>query len=520
MKLSRLVGSIEAKEWISPQINRTEVEADPEITSIHYRSQTVQPGGIFIAIRGFSADGHQFVDDAVSRGASAIIAERALDIGTGNAVVVKVEDSRKALAVISSRFYSEPSRKLCIIGVTGTNGKTTTTYIIEAILKKAGLNVGVIGTINCRFGGKIFDNPVTTPESLELQKIMSEMAQDGVTHVVMEVSSHAIDLSRVDECWFDVGVFTNLTQDHLDFHDDMESYWSSKKRFFTDILSSGPKKDRAVAVINCNDANGRELFDHVSFNKISVGSTKTAMMHAKQVENSLAGIKGTLATPAGDVNIQSALVGAYNIENILCAAGVGLALDIGNDAIKTGIADATHIPGRLDAVPNSQGKFVYVDYAHTPDALENALETLEELKTGKILCVFGCGGNRDKDKRQKMGEIAGNICDLSIITTDNPRNEDPMEIIWEIEKGVKKSAPHCFTKGELKTGLTYKGYQVIPDRESAIRLAISTARAGDIVLIAGKGHETYQIVGDRVLDFDDKKVAQSVLTSQEEAKGK
>ena len=515
MRLSRLIGTIEAKQWGVPKNPSSKVESDPEITSVHYRSQTVLPGGIFIAIKGFSADGHQYIDDAVSRGAKALIVEQ--DVEVARAVVVKVADTRKALAVISSRFYEDPSTKLCLIGVTGTNGKTTITYIIENILKKAGLNVGVIGTINYRFGGKTFDNPMTTPESYELQNILAQMLQNGVSHVVMEVSSHAIDLCRVDECWFDVGVFTNLTQDHLDFHKDMETYWFSKKRFFTDILASGPKSKRAVAVINCNDTYGKDLFEALSLEKIAVGTPDTANVHPKQIKNSLAGIEGMLETPAGNLPIRSGLVGAYNVENILCAAGVGVALNISNDVIAAGIALTQIVPGRLEAVPNGLGKFVYVDYAHTPDALENALKTLEELKTGKLICVFGCGGNRDKGKRPQMGEIAGKICDLSVVTTDNPRNEDPMEIIWEIEKGIKKTAPHGFTTGELKSGLEFKGYLVIPDRERAIGFAIALAHPGDIVLIAGKGHETYQLVGDQVLDFDDKNIAKRILQHQEDS---
>ena len=515
MKLSQLVGAIENKQWAVQHQNSSEVKSDPEITSVHYRSQAVLPGGIFIAIKGFSADGHQYVEDAISRGAKAVIVEQETE--APGAVVVKVDNTRKALAAISSRFYDDPSRHLCIVGVTGTNGKTTTTYIIENILKQAGLEVGVIGTINYRFGVKTFDNPVTTPESLELQGILAQMRQAGVTHVVMEVSSHAIDLCRVDDCWFDVGVFTNLTQDHLDFHNDMETYWSTKKRYFTDILASGPKHEKAVAVVNCNDEYGKELFGSISMEKLSVGFMNTASVHSAEVKNSLAGIEGILETPSGQVALQSELVGAYNVENILCAAGAGIALTLSNRDIADGIAATKSIPGRLEAVPNELGKFVYVDYAHTPDALENALKTLEALKTGKIICVFGCGGNRDRGKRPQMGEIAGRISDLSVITTDNPRNEDPMEIIWEIEKGLQEINSHCFTFGELKNGLEFKGYIVIPDRERAIRFAITLARPGDIVLIAGKGHETYQIVGDRVLDFDDKDVATRALQNQEAA---
>jgi UDP-N-acetylmuramyl-tripeptide synthetase len=341
------------------------------------------------------------------------------------------------------------------------------------------------------------------------------MVENKVTHVVMEVSSIAIDLCRVEECFFDVGVFTNLTQDHLDYHKDMDTYWMAKKRFFTDVLTTGPKGRGAVAVINCNDAMGKDLFEKIKTNKISVGFSSSDMVASVEMSNTLNGIAGTMKTPLGNVGVSSSLVGAYNIENILCAAGAAVALQINPKAICSGVHATSYIPGRLDAVPNGLGRFVYVDYAHTPDALKNALETLDALKTGKIICVFGCGGNRDKSKRRPMGEIAGRICDLAVITTDNPRNEDPMEIIREIETGVKENAPRCFSAPDVKKGVGQKGYVVIPDRESAITAAIHASRAGDIVLIAGKGHETYQIVGNRTLAFDDKEVAQKVLQQLE-----
>ena len=513
MKLSDLTDAIQAANRLIPDGSGRRIDADPDIKSLHYRSQSVTPGGLFVAITGFAADGHHYIADAVSRGAVAVVAEKAPDVA--DVPVVMVENSRKALAGMAARYYGEPSRNMCLIGVTGTNGKTTTTYLIEAILKEAGFNVGVIGTVNYRFGGEIHDNPVTTPDSLDLQEILARMAQNRITHVVTEVSSIAIDLHRVDECWFDVGVFTNLTQDHLDFHRDMDTYWQSKKRFFTDILASGPKNETATAVINCSDEKGRTLFDHLSLKKVSVGTTGMEMVSMAGAQSRLSGTTGTLKTTAGSFNLASSLVGSFNIENILCAAGAATALGLDPSLICRGIAALKGVPGRLEVVQNTVGKFVYVDYAHTPDALENALKTLAALKTGKMICVFGCGGNRDRGKRARMGRIAAAICDLAVITTDNPRNEDPMAILWDIEKGIEKSVSHCYSVSEIETGLSAKGYVVIPDRESAIRTAIAAAQSGDIVLIAGKGHETYQIVGNRVLDFDDRKTARRVLAAEE-----
>jgi UDP-N-acetylmuramoyl-L-alanyl-D-glutamate--2,6-diaminopimelate ligase len=507
MRLSRLTEALENVRAVLSE-NAMGMESDPDITSVHYRSQAVQPGGLFVAIRGYASDGHQFIEDAVYRGARAVMADHAVKT---DAALLITPDTRKALASVSARFFEKPSEKLCLIGITGTNGKTTTAYLIEGILENAGLNAGVISTVNYRYAGKAWDNPMTTPESLDLQKILAEMVENGVTHAVMEVSSHAVDLERVHQCHFDMGVFTNLTQDHLDFHKDMETYWLAKKRFFMENLPTGPKGERAVAVINSNNPMGRELLADCPLTKISVGYSEGSLVRPHGLKSSLSGIHGTVVTPFGDLSIHSSLVGAYNIENLLCAAGAGIGLKLSLSAIESGLNQTNHIPGRLEAIPNVSGKFVYVDYAHTPDALENVLETLADLKTGKIICVFGCGGGRDKSKRQKMGEIAGRLSDLSVITTDNPRNENPMDILWEIERGIQKTAPHCFSREDLQEGLFFKGYMVIPDRESAIEAAVDAAKPGDIVLIAGKGHETYQIIGNRTLAFDDRDVARKAL---------
>ena len=487
----------------------------PEIGSIHYRAQDVQPGGLFVAVEGLAADGHDFVDEAVARGALAIIAQKPV---YQEATIVEVENSRKALAAVSDRFYTSPSQKLTMIGITGTNGKTTTAFLVERILRQAGFNVGVIGTLNYRYGDKTFSSPMTTPESLDLQRILADMLKDGVTHVVMEVTSHAIDLHRVDHCRLDVAVFTNLTQDHLDYHGNMESYWQCKKRMFTEIFNSGPKKTIGSVVLNHNDEKGQELLSLFSekagpFSVLSVGTAAGNNIRCQNIEYDLAGMKGRIATPGGTFEFKSPLVGRYNLENILCATGAGIALNLSLDAIKAGLEEVAGIPGRLESIANDIERFVYVDYAHTPDALDNVLSVLKKLATGKVICVFGCGGNRDSAKRPQMGAIASRLCDLTVITNDNPRTEPPRKIIGQILEGIKKAAVHRYTPSDLAAGLQQRGYVVEPDRKNAIQLAVLASRPGDTVLIAGKGDETYQINKESIVPFDDRAEARAALSA-------
>jgi UDP-N-acetylmuramoyl-L-alanyl-D-glutamate--2,6-diaminopimelate ligase/murE/murF fusion protein len=485
---------------------------DPEIGSIHYRAQDVQSGGLFVAVPGMVADGHDYVDIAIENGAAAIVCQKPVATPVGIAKVT-VENTRAALAALSARFYGHPSEKMVTVGITGTNGKTTTTYLIEKILEAAGQVVGVIGTINYRFDGKEFDNSVTTPESFDLQQILAKMHAGGVSHAVLEVSSHALDMHRVDSCWFDVGAFTNLTQDHLDYHKDMESYWSCKKRLFSEILISGPKKRQAVAVINDNDPRGKELLQIPSLKKISYGNNSVNDVRPEKTHSTQEGISGKIRTGQGEFDFHSHLVGAHNQENILCAAAVGLALNIPQDKIKAGIENVTNIPGRLEAIPNTHHRYVFVDYAHTPDALQNVIVALNAVATKKLICVFGCGGDRDRAKRPIMGEIAASRCDLSIITSDNPRSEPPLDIIGQILTGVRKVCKKQYQPSELLNGFKQRGVAVEPDRKSAIRLAVAASRPGDTVLIAGKGHETYQILGDKTIAFDDRKEALKALSA-------
>jgi len=513
LKLSYLIKTIPVIKINGSNINGLSSIPDTEITSIHYNSRDVLPGGLFIAIPGLRSDGHNFIDDALDRGAAAVLVQKPVKKA---AVVIEVDNTRKVLGIISARFYGYPSEDIVLIGITGTNGKTTTSFLIEQILVSAGFNTGVIGTIDFHYMGKSFKNSVTTPESLDLQKILSKMKKNGVTHVVMEASSHAIDLHRLEGCHFDIGVFTNLTQDHLDYHKDMKSYWSSKQRLFTEYIHLKSQKKRKAAVLNCNNPKGQELLKNLGIPCISTGYSSENMIYSKNFQFGPEGIVANISMPAGNFNFKSFLTGEYNLENILCAAGTGAALGLGPDVIKAGIKSLRSVPGRIESVPNTKGRFVYVDYAHTPDALKNVLSALKALASDskcKLICVFGCGGDRDRNKRPQMGKIAASISDFAIITSDNPRSEDPLAIINEILPGVNEVCSREYFGSEILSGLNGKEYLTEPDRRKAIQLAIKISHPGDIVLIAGKGHETYQIIGKETLAFDDKKEAERALES-------
>ncbi|QTA82089.1 UDP-N-acetylmuramoyl-L-alanyl-D-glutamate--2,6-diaminopimelate ligase [Desulfonema limicola] len=508
MKLSHLIKTISVKNINGASAGSFFNASDINISSIHYNSQEVLPGGLFIAIPGFKSDGHDYIDDALNRGAAAVLVQKPVK---KDAVVIEVDNTRKVMGIISAQFYGNPSEHIVLIGITGTNGKTTTSFLIEKILVSAGFNTGVIGTIDWHYMGKSFRNPVTTPESLDLQKILSIMKENGVTHVVMEASSHAIDLHRLDGCHFNIGVFTNLTQDHLDYHKDMESYWQSKQRLFTEYIYLQSKKQQKTGVINCNSLKGKELLRNLKMPCITAGYSQENMVNSKNFQFGLDGITGNISLPGGNFNFKSFLTGDYNLENILCAAGTGAALGIEPDLIKAGIESLKSVSGRIEAVFNTKERFVYVDYAHTPDALENVLSTLKALGTGKIICVFGCGGDRDKNKRPQMGRMAASFSDISIVTSDNPRSEDPGTIINHILPGIHEVCLKEYLYPEILSGFDEKGYLIEPDRRKAINLAVKISSPGDIVLIAGKGHETYQIIGTKTLSFDDRKEAQKAL---------
>lgn len=506
MRLSQLISAIEISPGTMPAGN------DPDIVSIHYHAEDVQPGGLFVAMPGLKADGHDFITRAVEKKAAAIVAQRPIKAPVP---VIVTGDTRIALARLAARFYGDPAADLVLIGLTGTNGKTTTAYIIESILTQAGHATGVIGTIEYRYAGRSFDNAMTTPESSDLQRILSDMRDAGVTHVVMEVSSHALDLKRVYGCRFTVAVFTNLTRDHLDYHKEMAHYWACKKLLFTEYLATG-RDSAAAVVVNSNDRRAEDLIATLQSGKaapviLTAGDAAESDIRPTDHTVSGAGLSVTLATPAGPLEIKSSLVGHHNLENLMAAVGVALHLGISPQNIRQGVASLFAVPGRLEPVANNRGLYIFVDYAHTPDALENVLQALAPLRKTRIICVFGCGGDRDRTKRPLMGAIAGRLADVAIVTSDNPRTEDPEAIIAEILDGDLGKNSRRLEAAQLKNGPALTGYLVEPDRRRAIQLAVDLAQPGDILLVAGKGHETYQIRGTEKFDFDDRTEAEAAL---------
>jgi len=463
-----------------------------EITGISYDSRKVEKGlsggVLFAAVPGEHTDGHAYIKSAVQNGAAAILAERATQgIAVPQAIV---KDIRAALSKVSDNFWGRPSESLKVVGITGTNGKTTTTYLLESVLKEAGEVPGVIGTVNYRYRGAQYPAPHTTPQSPELHRVLREMADKGVTHCVMEVSSHALGQKRVADCRFVCGVFTNLTLDHLDYHRTMEEYFRCKTLLFSLV-----EANKGVAVINIDDPWGARLAE--KFPAALTYGIKAGAVRPDSYELTDGLTVAELKTPAGRVSVKSHLVGEYNLYNILAAVGAATALGVQAGAIEMGIEALGRVPGRLEKI--EAGSFrAYVDYAHTGDALERALKALKAVATGRIITVFGCGGNRDRSKRPVMGEISARLSDLTIVTSDNPRDEDPLEIIKEVEsgiRGIRKQRPQGPFEG--------KCYTVIPDRAEAIKKAVGEARSGDTLLVAGKGHEDYQIVKGEKHHFDD-----------------
>ncbi|MFA5323706.1 MAG: UDP-N-acetylmuramoyl-L-alanyl-D-glutamate--2,6-diaminopimelate ligase, partial [Smithella sp.] len=424
---------------------------------------------------------------------------------------IKVSGSRRALGILAKNYFGNPSADLTLIAVMGTNGKTTITYLIESILKEAGFKCGVLGTINYRYNDKTFSAPNTTPESYEMQKIMREMADDGVTHVIAEVSSHAVELRRVDDCDFDLGVFTNLTRDHLDYHRTMENYFQAKKRFFTEILPRSKKMHPQRMVINADDQWGQRILQEVSLPALTYGIQNNCAVRVGISELSIAGIKAQISLCEENFSIASPLIGKFNLYNIMAAVGAAFILRVPLPVIEKGIKNLSSVPGRLEPVDSTEGFNIFVDYAHTDDALKRVLQSLLELKKKRIITVFGCGGNRDRGKRPLMGEAAVSYSDLTIITSDNPRLEDPMEIIGAIETGIDKIKIKKTESDHLKFNGNDPLYTVIPERRKAIEAAINVAEKEDIILIAGKGHEDYQIMGTEKLPFDDRVVVKQIL---------
>jgi UDP-N-acetylmuramoyl-L-alanyl-D-glutamate--2,6-diaminopimelate ligase len=476
---------------------------DRAVTAVAYDSRRVAAGAVFVALRGLKADGVGFAEQAVSRGAQMVVAETPRPDHSRIAWLV-VRDARLALALLADRFYDHPSGKMPVVGVTGTNGKTTTAYLLCAILDAADRHAGMLGTVAYRVGGEDRDASRTTPEAPDVQQLLHEMLAQGCRSAVMEVSSHALSLKRVDGMQFAAAVFSNLTRDHLDFHEDMEAYFAAKRRLF-ELLPAG-----APGVINLDDPRGASLVE-ICERPITYAIAAVADVKAGPVEMTLAGLRFDIATPHGPVHIRSRLVGKPNVYNILAATATAVALDIPLPAVARGIEGLSGVPGRFEMVSSADDDVtVVVDYAHTDDALRNLLETARPLAAKRLVTVFGCGGDRDRSKRPLMGMVAARLSDVVVITSDNPRSEDPRRIIDEIERGIpagsQSSRPPVVAS--------------VVDRAEAIERAVALAGSGDVVLIAGKGHEKYQQIGDRVLPFDDGAVARAALGRRRQRQSK
>ena len=507
MMLKQLLNGCEVSER-SPEKTSC---ADRDISGVSYDSRNVKNGDLFVAIRGGKLDGHHFIRDVLGKGAVAVVhelpdAER--DIGESgmhpSPCFIQVENSRKALACISNNFYRRPSEHLTLIGITGTNGKTTSSYILKSILEVDGQTTGLIGTIHYIIKEKLYSALYTTPESPEFQSLLHTMLASGCTVVVSEVSSHALAQYRVDGAVFHTAVFTNLTRDHLDFHKTMEEYYMAKQRLFSELLARD-----GTAVINIDDQYGRRLASRLQsdgFRRcITFGIASEADITARDINNTFDGLQLVFSFEGKRYGVSSPLVGVPNVYNILSAAGAALSLGVPWEVILRGIEKANTVPGRFEKVHAGQSFLCVVDYAHTEDALERLISTAREIltqnkerrtknKERRIITVFGCGGDRDRGKRQVMGAIATSLSDVVIITSDNPRSEDPAAIIREIEEGTEK-----------------KNYLIEPDRKEAIRKAVDMADDGDIVLIAGKGHETYQEIRGVRHEFDDREVLKEMI---------
>jgi UDP-N-acetylmuramoyl-L-alanyl-D-glutamate--2,6-diaminopimelate ligase len=506
MKLNDLLKVIEDKKVIG--------DRSLEVSRIAYNSKDIGENSLFVAIKGTKSDGHSFIHEAISKGARAVVVEQ-LPEDIKDVTVILTHDTRLALAKIAARFYNNPSSDLTLVGITGTNGKTTTAYLVESIFRKAGLKTGIIGTISYRYGEKSIPASMTTPESLDLQRMLTEMAEDGVTHVVMEVSSHALDLKRVESLHFKAGVFTNLTQDHLDYHQTMEHYFKSKAILFNRLLPKGGNKRISHAILNRDDPYSKTLSENTTPNIIDYSVKNQADVFPAHALLTLDGISAEINTPKGSLRVKSSLIGEFNLYNILAAIGVGISQNIPLKDIKRGIESLDSVPGRFERIENKEGISIVVDYAHTSDALKRALETISRISKGRIITVFGCGGDRDRLKRPIMGAISGKYSDLSIITSDNPRTENPNTIIEEIKEGIKDSGAREYHHTDSTGNFSQKGYITIVDRLKAIRFAIDMAKPKDTVLIAGKGHEDYQIVGNKRTPFNDRQEARNAIAERE-----
>jgi UDP-N-acetylmuramoyl-L-alanyl-D-glutamate--2,6-diaminopimelate ligase len=484
MKIKELVASLGGRYAAS-------ISEDFQVKGISSNSKQVSDNFVFVAIKGARADGRGFIDEAIKRGAKAVVAQ-GLKPGTKSlkrVSFIEVEDSRRAIACLAAKFYGNPSSKLKIVGITGTNGKTTITYLIEALLKEAGFLPAVIGTVNYRFKNKVIPSKNTTPGPAELQSLLARMAKDNISHVIMEVSSHALSQGRTACIDFHSAIFTNLTQDHLDYHGSLEDYFQAKAKLFKDM------KRGSFAVINNDDEYSRRLKKMIHGPEIiTYGINNRCDIMASDIKLVVSQTKFTLKGLKGKINFKTKLIGCHNIYNILASFAWAAKAGINQDLVKAALEKFDFIPGRLQRIACDKGFSIFIDYAHTEDALTNAARALRQISAKRIIIVFGCGGERDKTKRPKMGYAASQLADYVIITNDNPRSEDPQSIIQDIKGGIKKD-----------------NYCIIPDRKEAIKKSLSLAKSQDIVLIAGKGHENYQILNNKTIHFDDREVVKECL---------
>lgn len=467
-------------------------DMDLEIKGLAYDSRKVRAGDLFICVSGYVQDGHNYINDALSKGAAAFIVER--DVEAAGAAVVKVKSSRAAMPLLASGFYGNPTEELQLVGITGTSGKTTTTYLLKSILEAAGKKTGLLGTISTQIGDKVYVSSKTTPESIDLQCLFREMADMHMDYAVMEVSSHSLELGRVDGCRFSTGVFTNLSQDHLDFHKNMDSYREAKKKLFY--------KTRNANIINIDDKHGSLIAAEIKSLKtplITFGIDNEADIMAKNIDINSKGVSFILRTPQYEAELKIKIPGKFSVYNALAAASVAYAAGIDKDAIRDGLFKVDCVPGRSEIIQTDTPYTVMIDYAHKPDGLEKMLTTIRQYAKGRIITLFGCGGDRDKEKRPMMGKIAGELSDYVIITSDNPRSEEPMEIIEQAEAGIK--ATSC-------------DYICIENRRDAIKYALKIAKPDDIVLLAGKGHEPYQVLKDRTIPFDERDIVAELLREE------
>ncbi|AIS52712.1 UDP-N-acetylmuramoyl-L-alanyl-D-glutamate--2,6-diaminopimelate ligase MurE [Thermoanaerobacter kivui] len=468
---------------------KCEIKGNPniDINGVCYDSRKAKSKYLFIAIKGFNTDGALYIEDAIKNGAIAVVADREVKEYPGVTTVL-VEDAKAAMAKIAANFYKNPTSKLILIGITGTNGKTSVTYMLKSILESQNNKVGLVGTIQNMIGDEVIPSVHTTPESLDLQELFSVMVNKGAKYVVMEVSSHSLALNRVDECEFDIAVFTNLSQDHLDFHKNMEEYAKTKSKLF--------KMAKQASVINIDDKYSSMMIESSKAKVLTYGIKDFAYVMAKDIQNSLNGVKFKVQIEDKKEEMLLKIPGLFSVYNALAAITVADFLGITLPIIKEALSKVT-VKGRFELVETGRDFHVIIDYAHTPDGIKNIMEALNEYKTGRKILLFGCGGDRDKLKRPLMGEVAGRYADFCILTSDNPRSENPMEIILQIEEGIKKT--NC-------------PYTIIEDRKEAIRYALSIAKKDDVVILAGKGHETYQVIKDKVIPFDEREIVKEILS--------